>query len=118
MKEQTSYRNERLRRKVDFKTLFQKGFRIRGKTLSIQALQRNGASRRIAFVASRKVGNAVKRNRAKRLMREVYYSMEDSFPEQVDLVFMADESLLTKDISELKEHMLYLIAQCHAQIHG
>ena len=51
-------------------------------------------------------------------MREVYYSMEDSFPEQVDLVLMADESLLTKDISELKEHMLYLIAQCHAQIHG
>ncbi|AUX41442.1 ribonuclease P protein component [Sorangium cellulosum] len=41
---------------------------------------------RLGLVASRKVGGAVVRNRAKRLLREAYRRFPELFPERVDIV--------------------------------
>lgn len=41
---------------------------------------------RLGLVASRKVGGAVVRNRAKRLLREAFRRFPDLFPERVDIV--------------------------------
>jgi len=108
----TLYRSERLKDKNEFKALFQRGVRVKGKFLSIQVLKRNGVERKVAFIASKKVGNAVKRNRAKRLMREMYRCIRHDFPEKVDLAFIADRKILSCDIHELKDDMLRLAAQC------
>ena len=42
--------------------------------------------RRFGVIASRRVGNAVKRNRGKRLMRELFRLHASKLPESVDLV--------------------------------
>ncbi|WP_437602303.1 ribonuclease P protein component [Sorangium sp. So ce590] len=41
---------------------------------------------RLGLVASRKVGDAVARNRAKRLLREAFRRFPELFPERVDIV--------------------------------
>ncbi len=44
---------------------------------------------RLGVVASRRIGNAVARARAKRLVREAFRATRDLWPEDVDLVVIA-----------------------------
>lgn len=44
---------------------------------------------RLGLTVSRQVGNAVRRNRVKRLVREVFRQHRELFPEQADVVVVA-----------------------------
>lgn len=50
---------------------------------------RGGALPRLGLIASRKVGNAYERNRAKRLLREVFRLHKGWFSPGEDVVFLA-----------------------------
>jgi ribonuclease P protein component len=52
-----------------------------------------GAPARLGIVASRKVGNAVVRNRAKRLVREAFRSSPDLFSPGTDVVVIVRRPL-------------------------
>ena len=43
---------------------------------------------RFGIIASRRVGNAVKRNRGKRLLREIFRAHEANLPNRLDLVIV------------------------------
>ncbi len=55
---------------------------------------------RCGFVASQKVGGAVKRNRAKRLLREAVRARQGSLAPGWDLVFAARRPLADASLSE------------------
>jgi ribonuclease P protein component len=61
----------RLRRRAEFLRAAAAGRRLPGATLVLQALPRGDAGPvRVGFTVTRKVGNAVVRNRARRRLRE------------------------------------------------
>lgn len=65
-------KDQRVRRRAEFKKAFEGGTRLHGRYLTL-LLRPNGArSPRLGIVASRKFGGAVARNRAKRLIREMF----------------------------------------------
>ncbi|NUP10537.1 MAG: ribonuclease P protein component [Polyangiaceae bacterium] len=85
-------RHERIRRRSEFVRLQQRpSLRVRGPGFLILATPRADAEAcsRIGIIASRKVGNAVERNRAKRLLRELFRKNKAAFPPGFDLVFVA-----------------------------
>jgi len=77
---------ERIRRKSDFSNIYRDGSRLRGRYFTL-VFQRNGLDHsRLAVVASRKVGPAVIRNRAKRRFRELFRRNKELLREPLDLV--------------------------------
>jgi len=62
----------RLRRRGEFQRVFDAGRRAHGRYLTVVFAPTESAAPRLGIVASRKLGGAVVRNRAKRLIREVF----------------------------------------------
>jgi len=62
----------RIRRRPEFQRVFDSGIRAHGRLLTMVAAPNTLGSARLGIVASRKLGNAVRRNRAKRLIREIF----------------------------------------------
>ena len=61
---------------------------------------------RFGFTASKKVGGAVVRNKAKRRMRELVYSLKDRFKELgYDYVLIARKNIVDKKFEDLKKDL-------------
>jgi ribonuclease P protein component len=69
-------KNRRLRRRAEFQNVFDSGQRIRGRFLTMLVAGGQSSPTRLGIVASRKLGDSVKRNRAKRLIRELFRQFE------------------------------------------
>ncbi|MCQ2417050.1 MAG: ribonuclease P protein component [Oscillospiraceae bacterium] len=82
-----------LNRNADFQRLYRSGaFCSLGGALIY--VRPNGLStNRLGITAGKKVGNAVKRNRAKRIIRAAYSACELMLPVGIDIVFVARYTL-------------------------
>ena len=95
-----------LRRKEDFSTIYKRGKSI-GERYIVLFYKKNGLSyNRIAFLASKKVGNSVVRNRARRLLKENYRLLKDYIDPGYDLIFIARNSINGKKAYHVNKSML------------
>jgi ribonuclease P protein component len=82
-----------LRYQKDFDSIYRKGKSVGDRYVVIFS-KRNGLSyTRTAFLASKKVGNSVKRNRARRLMKEAMRLSQIKLPEGYDFVIIARNTI-------------------------
>jgi ribonuclease P protein component len=63
---------EHIRLRKDYLNVQRRGRRIPARFMTLQVLPNSGSVGRLGIVATRKLGGAVRRNRAKRLVREVF----------------------------------------------
>ena len=82
-----------LRNQKDFSRVYNKG-KSRGSRFVVVLYRKNNLDyTRTAFVSSKKVGNSVERNRARRLMKESYRSLQESVKKGYDIVFVARNTI-------------------------
>jgi ribonuclease P protein component len=94
-----------LRNQKDFDRLYKKGRSV-GERYVVLFYRENGLSQnRKAFLASKKVGGAVVRNRARRLMKESYRQLEQELPEGKDLLFIARSTITKAKCAEVEASM-------------
>ena len=60
---------------------------------------------RVAFVASKKVGNSVKRNRARRLMKEAFRNVSDKLVSGYDIIFVARNGIDEVKMNDVQRSM-------------
>lgn len=76
-----------------FIMLYKKGKCIISKSIVIYAKPNNLPYNRLGITVGKKVGNAVKRNRAKRIIRQAYMENEILMPIGIDIVIVARASI-------------------------
>ena len=64
--------HEHIRRRAEFQEIYERGVRIHGRFATVFVLPNQRAAGRLGIAATKKLGGAVQRNRAKRLIREVF----------------------------------------------
>src|SRR5947208_10836989 len=104
-------RAARLRHRVDFNRVVSGGRRLtRPEFVLYHAARDDPGSVRVGFTVSRRVGNAVARNRARRLLRE---AMRRLYPQLVscDVVVAARPEITGASLAELESGLADAVAR-------
>ena len=85
--------HERIRKKSDFAELYKRGRCDRGRYFNLIHLPNDLGHSRMAVVASRKVGNAVKRSRIRRRAKELFRRNKDLLIAPRDLLLITKKEM-------------------------
>jgi ribonuclease P protein component len=100
-------RNKRIRHRRDFFRLRQEGKRTTGDCLvaNWRPLPADATSR-LGIVTSSKLGGAVLRSRARRLLREAFRHHQADFAQPLELVLVARNSIVGKRYDDVRQDLL------------
>jgi ribonuclease P protein component len=94
-----------LRKKKDFDRLYKKGAKVHGRYFVVMFAKNGRKYNRKAFLASKKVGKAVARNRARRLMKEAHRSLAPQLKTGYDILFIARNTMVGTRCPEIEKAM-------------
>jgi ribonuclease P protein component len=97
-------RPERLTTGAEFQALFRQGKRVERPSMIVLWRASDGP-RRAGFAVGRQIRGAVRRNRARRRLREAYRAARDAAPAEVDVVVIARAAALTVAFGVLIDDM-------------
>jgi len=91
----------RVRSRVDFLKIQRSGRKVRGRCFSLLAIQNDLPSSRFGITVSKKIGNAVERNRVKRKIREIQRLTRHEILPGYDIVIIARRQSLGTSFEEM-----------------
>lgn len=91
---------ERIRRRAEFQQIYERGVRIHSRYSTVFILANKMEVARLGIAATKKLGGAVQRNRAKRLIREVF--RRNKIAHGFDVVVIPKRELLDASLNVLE----------------
>jgi ribonuclease P protein component len=91
---------ERVRRHAEFQTIYARGVKLHSRYSTVFIFPSESGVGRLGIAATRKLGGAVQRNRAKRLIREVF--RRNKIASGFDVVVIPKRELLGASLSTLE----------------
>lgn len=106
----TSFRPaEHVRKRADFELIYQTGFKRSGRLMTVFTRERESGAARLGIAATRKMGAAVERNRAKRLVRELFRHHKPAGA--LDVVVVPRREMLDAPFERLEAEFRALLQQ-------
>jgi ribonuclease P protein component len=100
-------RSDRIKQGRDFTRLRLHGARLTSGCLIVNWLKLTESARsRLGVITSRRIGGAVVRNKARRLMRESFRLHQQELACPVDLILVARQSIAGKALSDVEKDLL------------
>ena len=115
MRRLTFRKQYHLRRGADFARVYALRCTARSRHLTVFAAPNPEGELRVGFSVSRKHGNAVLRNRIKRLMREAFRLSRHELPAGLDLVLVPVEAR-DATLSDFRESLVRAVEKLAARI--
>ncbi len=101
--------DNRLKKKKDFKKVYKYGKSSANKILVLYLLKNNDINTKIGISVSKKVGNAVIRNKIKRVIREICRNNIGNLKKGYNLVFIARIKIVNRNYYEIEKGLKNLI---------
>ena len=100
---------ERIRRRAEYETIYERGVKVHSRYATVFLLANERGIGRLGIAATRKLGDAVRRNRAKRLIREVF--RRNKIAPGFDVVVVPKRDLLDASLDALEADYRQLLAR-------
>lgn len=101
-----------LRQNHEFRSLYYKGGSKASGLLVVYFKKNRYGQSRLGITVSKKVGNAVTRNRVRRLIKENYRLMESEIKDGYDIVIVARNRMATSDFHASGASLRTLLGKC------
>lgn len=98
-------KTERLTKPYEYKEVYKKGQSFANRELVMYVLRRDDTRKRMGISINKKVGHAVKRNRLKRVIREVFRLKKENVKEGLDLVFIVRRGIEDTTYRKMEQTM-------------
>ena len=112
----TFSKRERLQRGFQFRRVYEQGRKVEGKLVVVYMLEVAPEDRAVGVVTSRRIGGAVVRNRARRLLREAYRLNKHKLKSNLQIVMVARTAINGRHFREVEANVLQLLAAAGALI--
>lgn len=104
-------KKNRLRNKKEFQAVYQNGKSIAdGNSILIVSFTKS-VDKKIGLAVGKKTGNAVKRNGAKRKMREIFRTNQAQIIEGISIIWVAKKNLVNRNIADYEKSFFRLITK-------
>ena len=100
---------EHVRKRADFELIYKTGFKRSGRLMTMFTREREAGPARLGIAATRKMGAAVERNRAKRLVRELFRHNKPAAA--VDVVVVPRREILDAAYDRIEAEFRSLLAK-------
>jgi ribonuclease P protein component len=100
---------EHVRKRADFELIYKTGFKRSGRLMTMFTREREAGPARLGIAATRKMGPAVERNRAKRLVRELFRHNKPAA--SVDVVVVPRREILAAAYDRIEAEFRSLLAK-------
>jgi ribonuclease P protein component len=98
---------QRIRHRPEFLNVYEHGERVRARLMTAIAVRNAHGHSRLGIAATRKLGGAVVRNRAKRLIRDLFRRSE--VPAGLDIVVIPRSDMLDAEFSAVESEFRYVL---------
>ncbi|AXI00676.1 ribonuclease P protein component [Sporosarcina sp. PTS2304] len=103
-------KSQRIKKNQEFQTVFKQGRSVANRQFIVYTLKKqNQEEFRIGLSVSKKVGNAVARNRIKRYIRQSFLEMKDEIKPDQDYVIIARNQAATLDFHTAKKNLQHVL---------
>lgn len=104
-------KREVIKEEREFNAIIKNSPFIKNKAFVIYIRKKNISSPNFGLAISKKVGNAVCRNKLKRRTRAIIDEVKETFPKQRDYIIMIKRSCVELSFIEMKDKLIELIKE-------
>ena len=109
-------KENKIKKRKQFNFIFTKGDALHSKTLTLVFTKAKNKTYKVGFSASKKIGNSVMRNRARRRMREAARKNEEFFDKNLCYIFVAKEAINEAPFENIVQDVQFLINKANLKV--